>query len=155
MRVSRKGAKFVAGWEGFRSQPYNDAAGHCTRGYGELIHYGPCKGNEASIGEREARSDLRRDLNRVYGPAVKNLINRRLRQHEYDALTAFTFNVGIGALSSSTLRRRLNEGDAFKRVVREELPKWNKAGGKPVAGLTARRNAEVRLAIHGDYSGRP
>lgn len=44
--ISRAGLKFIADWEGFRGQLYNDPAGHCTIGFGHLVHHGPCNGTE-------------------------------------------------------------------------------------------------------------
>jgi lysozyme len=64
----------------------------------------------------------------------------------YGALVSWGFNVGTGNVKSSTLIKRLNAGEDELKVIKEELPKWNKAGGKVLAGLTRRRKAEVALA---------
>lgn len=69
----------------------------------------------------------------------------RLNDNQYGALVSWTFNVGCGNMGSSTLVRRLNAGEAPNTVAAQELPKWNKAGGNVLAGLTRRRAAEVRL----------
>ena len=152
MKVSRKGAKFIGHWEGFRSCPYQDVVGVWTIGYGSTEGVTP---NTPCVSERQARRRLKREVNRTYAPAVRRYINRRLNKHQFDALCSFTYNLGTGALASSTLRKRLNRGEPVSRVLREELPRWNQAGGHALAGLTARRWAEVRLANRGDYSGKP
>jgi hypothetical protein len=36
--LSEAGAALIEGWEGFRSSLYNDPAGHCTIGFGHLVH---------------------------------------------------------------------------------------------------------------------
>jgi lysozyme len=59
---------------------------------------------------------------------------------------SWAFNVGTGNEKSSTLIKRLNAGEDELTVIKEELPKWNKAGGEVLAGLTRRRKAEVALA---------
>jgi lysozyme len=156
-RISRPGVRFIAGWEGFRSCPYPDPVGVWTIGYGHTAGVGP---GSRCLTQEEARDLLRRDLNRIYVPAVRGLIDRRLRQRELDALSSFTYNLGAGSLESSTLRRRINshEGATYrrrKRISREELPKWVKAGGQTLPGLVKRRAAEVAVAVHGNYSGRP
>jgi lysozyme len=69
-----------------------------------------------------------------------------LNDNMYGALVSFSFNVGNANFESSTLLKRLNAGENELTVIEEELPKWNKAGGKPLAGLTRRRSAEVALA---------
>jgi lysozyme len=152
--VSRKGVRFVAGWEGFRPCPYRDAVGVWTIGYGETQGIGP---NTPCISKRKARRMMRRRLNRDYARPAWRMIQPRLRRRERDALASFAYNVGLGNVQNSTLRRRLNgpEGRRYrtrKRVWREELPRWTNNG---LAGLVKRRAAEVRMAVRGDYSGRP
>jgi len=85
---------------------------------------------------------LRKDL-LWFEQEVRRLINGPLTQNEFDAIVSFTFNVGSGALSSSTFRRRMNTGDDKSRCFREEFPRWTNGG---LAGLVRRRDAEVRLA---------
>ncbi|MDP2640772.1 MAG: glycoside hydrolase family protein, partial [Betaproteobacteria bacterium] len=46
-------------------------------------------------------------------------------------------------LAKSTLLKKLNAGDYSGAAA--EFPKWNKAGGKVLKGLVARRAAEAEL----------
>jgi GH24 family phage-related lysozyme (muramidase) len=55
------------------------------------------------------------------------------------------FNVGTGATCGSTLVRKLNAGDFYGAC--EQLPRWNKAGGKVIRGLTNRRGIERKMCI--------
>jgi len=59
---------------------------------------------------------------------------------------SWAFNVGNGNAKSSILLKRLNKGENPPTVIKEELPKWNKAGGSTLPRLTRRRAAEVVLA---------
>ena len=70
----------------------------------------------------------------------------KLNANQYGALVSWAFNVGCGNAKSSSLIGRLNKGEDPKVVIENELPQWNKGGGKPIAGLTRRRKAEVDLA---------
>lgn len=157
MRVSRKGAKFVAGWEGFSATPYRDAVGVLTIGYGTTSADRPIPSH---VSKFTARRWLREALNGAYLNPIRAL-NLNLRQCEIDALAAAVYNLGPGLLEPSTgigSRLRSHEGKTYtrrRRIYAEELPKWDMAGGQHLAGLTKRREAEVRLANHGDYSGRP
>jgi GH24 family phage-related lysozyme (muramidase) len=63
------------------------------------------------------------------------------------ALVSWAYNVGMRAVQDSTLRKRLMAGEDPGKVVSEELPRWDKANGKPLAGLTRRRAAEVALFV--------
>ena len=66
-----------------------------------------------------------------------------LNQSQFDALVAWTFNLGVGNLRQSTMLRKLNEGDY--QSVPSEMNRWNKAGGKTLDGLIRRRKAEGLL----------
>ena len=166
-RVSDKGVAFIAGFEGFpREQPYNDPVGHCTVGFGRLLHRGNCTAEDrrrwAGITRAQAMRLLREDLKR-YAAAVRRLVKPKLNQAQFDALVSFTFNNGIGALEDSTLLRELNTMPGTRKGivsdrnldrVERQLLRWNKAGDppRPMAGLTRRRRAEARLFRTGRYS---
>jgi lysozyme len=59
------------------------------------------------------------------------------------AITDFSFNLGVGRLQMSTLRRKINAKDWTGAVY--QLMRWNKGGGKVLRGLTLRRLAESKL----------
>jgi len=160
-KVSKKGTNFVAGWEGFLSCPYLDKIADppvWTIGYGETKGVGP---NTDCISKEDAKKNLKKRLTNDFLAAVPR--KNKMKQHERDAMASFAYNCGVGAVSDpdySTLARRLksNEGKKFekrKNIYRDELKRWDKAGGQTVEGLTKRRKAETELACKGDYSGRP
>ena len=76
---------------------------------------------------------------------VDNLVEVPLTQNQFDALVAWTFNLGPTNLSESTLLKKLNAGDYDS--VPDEMRRWNKAGGKVLDGLVRRREAEAQLFI--------
>jgi GH24 family phage-related lysozyme (muramidase) len=57
------------------------------------------------------------------------------------------FNIGVGNFTKSSVLRLTNAGD-FKKAG-ESFLMWNKAGGKVVAGLTKRRDAEKGIFLRG------
>lgn len=59
------------------------------------------------------------------------------------AIADFAYNLGLGRLQASTLRRRLNEGDM--EAAKRELAKWVNGGGRKLPGLVTRRAAEAAL----------
>lgn len=61
------------------------------------------------------------------------------------AIADFSYNLGLGKLRSSTLRKRLNNGEFDKAV--DELRRWNKAAGRILPGLVRRREAEILLLL--------
>ncbi|MCL8307670.1 lysozyme [Pseudomonas putida] len=127
-------------FEGLRLQAYQDAVGVWTIGYGAT------RGVKAgmSISKEQAERMLLNDLQR-FEPEVERLVTVPLSQNQWDALVSFTYNLGAANLESSTLLRKLNAGDYV--AAADQFPRWNKAGGKVLAGLTRRREAERALFL--------
>lgn len=98
----------------------------------------------------EALALLRKDVAR-FEKAVRDSVKVPLSQNQFDALVSFTFNLGAGALKSSTLLRLLNRGDYG--CVPGELLKWVNAGGRRVEGLVRRRRVEGQVWSKGEYGG--
>lgn len=59
------------------------------------------------------------------------------------AVADFSYNVGLGRLKASTMRRKINAGDI--EAAKREIRKWVHAGGKVLPGLVLRREAEAAL----------
>lgn len=149
MRTSPAGRAFIGRHEGVRLAAYRDAAGVWTIGYGHTAAAGPpVPAAGLTITAAEADAILGRDLAR-FEAAVSRLVTVALSQGEFDALVSFAFNVGEGALGRSTLLRKLNAGDRAGAAA--EFGRWNKAGGRVLAGLT-RRRAEERAVFLGAVS---
>lgn len=77
---------------------------------------------------------------------VEKMVKVPLNDNEYAALVSFSYNVGSGALQGSTLLKLLN-ANADRAAVADQFLRWNKAGGKELAGLTRRRQAERSLFL--------
>ncbi len=133
--------------EGFRNDPYNDAAFYCTIGYGHLIHLAPCDNNipiEFHMGISEPRgTEILRDDMEKAERGIMSLIDVALTDGQYGALCDFVFNVGVGNFRNSTLRRQVN-ARAYDRVP-FEFRRWVYAGGKKLSGLETRREKEIAL----------
>lgn len=77
--------------------------------------------------------------------ALKRCVAVPLHQHEYDAYLSLAYNIGAKAFCESTLVRRLNAQD-YPGACREIL-RWNKFQGRPLRGLTLRREREYRQCM--------
>lgn len=75
---------------------------------------------------------------------VKNLNPVFFTDHQFDALVSFAYNVGIEALKTSTLLKKIN-ANATKEEITAQFMRWNKCKGKTLEGLTLRRKAEAIL----------
>ena len=145
MKASKEVIKLIKHHEGIRNKPYRCPAGLWTVGVGHLIGNGktlPTEWNKTFTNE-EIDGILKRDLNRFELGVHKMLPNVLLRQHEFDAIISFCFNLGLGCFQRSTLRQALLRGD--KKAAMESLVKYCRAGGKILKGLQTRRLDEKAL----------
>lgn len=140
MTIGQKGIDLIKSFEGCKLDAYKDAVGVVTIGYGHT--------KTAQMGQRitQAQADelLRSDI-ATFESAVTAAVTVPINQNQFDALVCFAFNVGAGALRDSTLLKKLNAGD-YQGAANEFL-KWDKAGGKVLAGLTRRRKSERLLFL--------
>jgi GH24 family phage-related lysozyme (muramidase) len=146
--------QFIADFEGWFSKPYNDPVGHCTIGYGTLLHRGNCTSTDmktwGTITKTRSLQLLQREIDLKIVQILK-LVKVKLNQHELDALISFAYNVGTGALAESTLLRKLNAGD--RTGAAKEFGRWVNADGVKLPGLVRRREAERRLFLYGFKAG--
>ena len=150
IEVPQAAVELAKRFEGFHRVPKNDPsraypyvcpAGYWTIGWGHL-----CDQNHPPVSEGEADAYLAADLITAlnatlrYCPVLATEPEGRLA-----AIVDFTFNLGAGRLQTSTLRRRINELDW--PGAGQELRRWVYGGGRVLAGLRVRRQAEVDLLV--------
>lgn len=74
---------------------------------------------------------------------VRKLLKVPVTANQLGALVSFAYNVGVRAFANSTLVKLLNAGDHAGAAG--QFARWNKGGGRVLAGLTRRRAAEAAL----------
>jgi len=118
-----------------------------TYGFGTTTHDDgtPVKAGEKITPPKAVERALR-DVQR-FESAMKKCVKVPLHQWEYDAYISLEYNIGERAFCKSTLVKLLNAGD-YAGACREIL-KWDKFKGKPLRGLTLRRQAEYKRCIGG------
>jgi GH24 family phage-related lysozyme (muramidase) len=145
-KLSPHGADLIAGFEGFRSRPYRDAAGVWTIGFGSTAGVGP---DSPAVSRSGALGRMMREVDAKYGRAVNDL-GVPLTQNQFDALVSFAYNVGPGALGPGTAVGRAVRERAWPEAARA-LKQWDKAvvNGRltRLPGLTRRRAAEAALLL--------
>jgi len=138
MKISQEGLSLIKKFEGLRLKAYKCSANVLTIGYG---HTGEVKETD-KITLEEADSLLEKDIAKFEEYVSDNVIVK-LNQSQFDALVAWTFNLGPGNLRESTMLKKLNNQEY--ESVPFEMRRWNKAGGKTLDGLIRRREAESLL----------
>jgi len=135
MKISQNGINLIKQFEGCRLTAYRCPAGVWTIGYGHTD--GVRQGQKISAAEAEAY--LRADMEK-YEKKVDKYSRYGWNQNEFDALVSFAFNVGsIDQLTAGGTRSRA--------VIADKMLLYNKGGGKVLAGLARRRQAERALFL--------
>jgi lysozyme len=127
--------------EGYRDNAYIPVAGDVpTIGFGTTQNVKI--GDKVTVAEALNRAVV--DVQKFEG-AIKSCVTVPLHQYEYDAYTSLAYNIGSGAFCRSTLVRLLNKtnyDDACRQIL-----KWDNFKGKPLRGLTIRREKEYKQCI--------
>lgn len=131
-------------FEGLELHPYQDSVGVWTIGYGATYGLDRVRvtADHPVLTNEQAEALLIRDVER-FERAVTRLVTVPIDTYQEGALTSFAFNLGAGALQSSTLLRRIN-GNEWEDVP-AQFQRWVFAGGRRLPGLIRRRAAEAEL----------
>ena len=141
MQLGTRGTLLIEGFEKLALVAYLGQEGKPTIGWG---HTGPDVHMGMTCTREQADAWFIQDTHAAVA-GVNRSLSVTVNQNQFDALVAFTFNVGVGAEAHSTLLRLVNGGDLTDAAL--EFAKWNKVGGQPSAGLTRRRAAEHDLFV--------
>lgn len=142
MKTNNSGIDLVRQFEGCELHAYKCPAGVLTIGYG---HTGPDVVSGLVITQQRAVELLQGDLAK-FEKAVAAALKVPVTANQFAAMVALAYNIGAGAFAKSTLVKRLNAGKTQEAA--DQFLAWNKAGGKVLAGLTRRREAERALFLH-------
>jgi lysozyme len=94
--------------------------------------------------EPTARALLMVELEHTYLPGVlRNCPILATDERRCNAIVDFAYNLGIGRLQTSTLKRKINAQDWAG--AQEQIMLWTRGGGKVLPGLVKRRLAEKLL----------
>ena len=133
-------------FEGYRGKPYLCPAGVPTIGYGSTYYGSGAKValTDPPMSEPDATALLLQELAHTYLPAVRRHCPILLTdERKCNAIVDFAYNLGVGRLQTSTLKRKINAQDWDG--AKEQLMLWTKGGGRVLPGLLKRRTAECQL----------
>lgn len=143
MNIGNKGLELIKSYEGCRLSAYKCPAGVWTIGYGHT--QGVYEG--MTITQEQADNMLREDV-KYYANAVDRYNSKfNFNQAEFDSLTSFTYNCGVGSLQA------VMSCCNTKQEIAEECKLYNKGGGVVLAGLVRRREEEYQLFMSGSSNG--
>ena len=143
MKISQTGLDLIKEFEGCRLTAYKDAVGIWTIGYGCTSADRDITGTNIyqgmTITQKQADEWLEKSVNNKYVPKVmKYDAIYHWNQNQLDGLTSFAYNIG-------SIDQLVNYGKRSILEIGNKMLAYNKAGGKVLAGLTRRREAEKAL----------
>ena len=139
MNIGNRGLDLIKSFEGCRLSAYRCPAGVWTIGYGRTN--GVYEG--MTITQEQADNMLREDV-KYYADAVDRYNSRfNFTQEEFDSLTSFTYNCGVGSLQA------VMSCCNTKQEIAEECKLYNKGAGQVLPGLVRRREEEYKLFMSG------
>ena len=144
MKVNKQGIQLVKSFEGCFFNAYLCPAKVWTIGYGSTKYP---NGNAVKQGDKITQQEaetLLSDTLDEFSKGVSKLIKVELNDNQFSALVSFAFNLGTGALSKSTLLKKVN-ANSNDKTIEDEFMRWVSAGGKRLNGLVRRRTAESKL----------
>lgn len=133
------GGVLITDQEGVKYTPYLDPVGIPTVCAGVT-------GPDVVMGKTYTKAECDNLLYKHMLPAVAAVdssVKVKLNDYQKASLYSFTYNVGISAFKSSTLLKKLNQGDLPGAC--NQLRRWTYAGGKQWKGLITRREVERQL----------
>ena len=144
MNITDKTIYLVKLFEGCKLNAYLCPAGIATIGCGSTFY---TDGSKVKIGDQitqDQADKLLLDTLNKFGTNISKVITATLTDNQFSALVSFTYNIGVGALKSSTLLKKVNINPNDLSIAKE-FTKWDKANGKVIPGLLSRRIAESKL----------
>lgn len=132
-------------FEGVYLRPYLCPAGVPTIGVGSTRYLDGrrVRMDDPPITREHAMILLRHKLLTEFMPGVRRLCGAVDDPGRLAALTDLAYNIGLGNLKASTLRRVVLAGQWDKAPA--QFRRWNRGDGRVLRGLAIRREAEIQL----------
>jgi lysozyme len=144
MTLTEEIKQFLKSKEGLRLKAYICPAGKWTIGYGNTFYEYGSKVKKGDTISKNRAEELFENILYQFSKEVKSLLKTELNDNQFSALVSFSYNVGIGNFSKSTLLKLVNINPS-NPSIKNEFIKWNKGGGKTLYGLTIRRQKEADI----------
>lgn len=129
---------FLKKEEGYRESAYQDARGVWTIGYGHTHNVSPSTKASPAIADMWLREDVQDTVH-----TINQAVHVPLTQPQFDALVSLVFNIGAPKFLSSTLLKKLNEGDY--RGAADQFLLWRRAGPHKDILLPRRKRERERF----------
>ena len=144
MKLNKEGADLIKSFEGCKLKAYQCSAKKWTIGYGNTFFEDGTPVVAGNAISQQKAEDMFELIASEFAEKVAKLVTSNVTDNQFGALVSFAYNCGVVNLQKSTLLKKVN-ANHNDLSIKAEFAKWNKAGGKVLAGLSRRREAESNL----------
>ena len=144
MKLNKEASDLIKSFEGCKLKAYQCSAKKWTIGFGNTFYEDGKPVLPGHAITQEKADELFEIIANEFAAKVAKLVTSNVTDNQFGALVSFAYNCGVVNLQKSTLLKKVN-ANHNDQSIKAEFLKWNKAGGKVLAGLTRRREAESNL----------
>ena len=144
MKVNSEGYALIKKFEGCRLKAYKCPANVWTIGYGNTFYEDGMKVKEGDVITQQRAEELAKFIIDQFAVTIEPFIQKPLNDNQFSACVSLAYNIGTSGFKRSSVFKKLNINPNDPTIA-DSFKLWNKGGGKVLAGLVKRREAEIAL----------
>jgi len=144
MKVNSEGYALIKKFEGCRLKAYLCPANVWTIGYGNTFYENGMKVKEGDVITQQRAEELAKFIIDQFAVTIEPFIQKPLNDNQFSACVSLAYNIGTSGFKRSSVFKKLNINPNDPTIA-DSFKLWNKGGGKVLAGLVKRREAEIQL----------
>lgn len=144
MKVNAEGYALIKKFEGCRLKAYLCPANVWTIGYGNTFYENGMKVKEGDVITQQRAEELAKFIIDQFAVTIEPFIQKPLNDNQFSACVSLAYNIGTSGFKRSSVFKKLNINPNDPTIA-DSFKLWNKGGGKVLAGLVKRREAEIAL----------
>jgi lysozyme len=144
MKVNAEGYALIKRFEGCRLKAYKCPTNVWTIGYGNTFYEDGMKVKEGDVITQQRAEELAKFIIDQFAVTIEPFILKPLTDNQFSACVSLAYNIGTGGFKRSSVFKKLNINPTDPTIA-DSFRLWNKGGGKVLAGLVKRREAEIQL----------
>jgi len=144
MKVNAEGYALIKKFEGCRLKAYKCPANVWTIGYGNTFYEDGMKVKEGDVITQQRAEEMAKFIIDQFAVSIAPFIQKTLTENQFSACVSLAYNIGTSGFKRSSVFKKLNINPNDPTIA-DSFKLWNKGGGKVLAGLVKRREAEIQL----------
>jgi lysozyme len=144
MKINAEGYALIKHFEGCRLKAYRCPAGVFTIGFGNTFYENGDRVKEGDVITQQRADELAKFIIDQFAVSIAPFILKPLNENQFSACVSLAYNIGTSGFKRSSVFKKLNINPNDPTIA-DSFKLWNKGGGKVLAGLVKRREAEIAL----------